>query len=192
MDESISKGSMFSVLRSAQQAINTVATTSTPRALQRDQATWWWPPGNRRTVSLWCLPFMTYLTVDKALSALTCIQSSLNQGFWGPLRHMLKSFDMHRHNFASHAQTGQHSRQQAVRASFLQPKDYMCATHTHTHTHTPAATTWLVLTMLALIHELSARSRPVVTSPVGRNALVPACAYWPCAWPPWPSLIWIS
>lgn len=32
---------MFSVLRSAQQAINTVAAISTARALQRDQCTTW-------------------------------------------------------------------------------------------------------------------------------------------------------
>lgn len=37
------KGSMFSVLRSAQQAIKTVAAISTARALHRDQWTTWWP-----------------------------------------------------------------------------------------------------------------------------------------------------
>lgn len=39
MVEWVSMGSMFSVLRSAQQAINTVAIISTARALHRDQCT---------------------------------------------------------------------------------------------------------------------------------------------------------
>lgn len=39
MYEWVSMGSMFSVLRSAQQAINTVAAISTARALHRDQWT---------------------------------------------------------------------------------------------------------------------------------------------------------
>lgn len=42
MEELFSRGWMFSVRRSAQHAIKTVATISTARALHRDQWTTWW------------------------------------------------------------------------------------------------------------------------------------------------------
>lgn len=47
MEEWVRMGSMFSVQRSAQHVISTVATISTARALQRDQCTTWWPAGDK-------------------------------------------------------------------------------------------------------------------------------------------------
>lgn len=49
MEEWVRMGSMFSVQRSAQHVISTVATISTARALQRDQCTTWWPAGDKST-----------------------------------------------------------------------------------------------------------------------------------------------
>lgn len=62
MEEWVRKGLMFSVQRSAQQAISTVATISTPRALHRDQWTTWWPAFNIHTMS--SLTGLTISTYD--------------------------------------------------------------------------------------------------------------------------------
>lgn len=62
MEEWVRKGLMFSVQRSAQQAISTVATISTPRALHRDQWTTWWPACNIHTMS--SLTGLTISTYD--------------------------------------------------------------------------------------------------------------------------------
>lgn len=93
---------------------------------------------------------------------------------------MLKSFGMQRHSFISlggkcllhmHKKVNTAGDRQLVHLMFLHPKDCM-------HwVHTPEVAPWLVVIVVSLIHDLAARRRPVGTSPVGWEVLVPSCAY---------------
>lgn len=161
------------MLRSAQQAIRTVAAISTARALHRDQWTTWWP-GRK------CMPneeFAHFQSVSP--SKFYCFMIYTPYPSDSTCSYAFRSIPI----------SCMHSK--AILACNAQPvhgKKYQ----NKNPEHTPVENPWLEATRLALIHKLAARGWAVVTSPVGWAAPVSTWLYWPCVWPVWPSLMWMS